>query len=366
MLCSYHNQCQQGTRAQIRRATPASNVHLVFIIPPRSAPTNAMKLESHIPESLPIFVLLGGTSPERDISLESGDAVTTALLDLGYSVQQIDPAHLRLQDVDWPSELCLAFNMLHGTFGEDGQAQAVLDALQIPYTGSNAAASRLTFQKHLAKQLFEAANLPTPVWQLISGADIAQHIPEALESLGFPLVVKPDAQGSSIGVSILHSAEHVSAAIEAAHTFDQNVLLETAIIGEEWTVPLIDDRPLPAIRISSRNAFFDYSAKYHDDLTGYEVLTIQESETARRVTDLSVRACRLLKTSGITRVDLIVDRQGQPWLLEVNTIPGMTNHSLVPKSAARLNWTMGDLCKQNILSALAKRTHRKTNPSRDD
>lgn len=300
------------------------------------------------PVQPPIVVLAGGPSPEREISLQSGAAVATALRHGGFPVEMLDPIPGTLQDYSWSPQQ-LAFIMLHGTYGEDGTVQAELDACGIRYTGASQAASHRAFHKSLAKACFAAAGVPTPTGVAFTGSVARENLPGLFARFRGRVVVKPDAQGSSLGVSLVTQLSDLSAAIDEAFGFGQTVLIEELIDGEEWTVPVLDGVPLPSIRVQAKRQFFDYQAKYLDAATTYEVLLPEESETARRVTDVSLSACAALGVSGICRVDLIVDRQGKPWVLEVNTVPGMTDHSLVPKSAARLGWDMTQLCRRILL-----------------
>ena len=303
-----------------------------------------------------VIVLLGGNSPERAISLESGTAVARALSEVGYQVRQLDPADQPLSDFNWGTDP-LAVIMLHGTYGEDGQVQAELEDLKIPYTGSDEVASQLAFHKHSAKEVFLAHQLPTPDWKVLPSTIDQQELECLATEIGYPVILKPEAQGSSIGVSIVRTADELWQALQLAKEFDDLILIEKAICGEEWTVPVLDRQPLPAIRISSNRSFFDFAAKYEDDHTKYEVIKQSESETSQRATVLSLKACELLKTAGVCRVDLMVDDSGQPWLLEVNTIPGMTDHSLVPKAAYAHGWSMSDLCERILLPALPNRSN---------
>lgn len=301
-----------------------------------------------------IVVLLGGSSPEREISLQSGTAVAAAMRQRGHEVTLLDPAETTLSDFDWPLH-SIAVIMLHGTGGEDGLVQSELAALGVCYTGSDAFASRLAFHKIDSKKFFRTTGLNTPDWEVLTSDATRAEVESAAARIGFPLVLKPDAQGSSIGVSIVARPTELWDAFELARALDERILIERVIPGEEWTVPILDSFILPAIRISSKRTFFDYSAKYLDDQTRYEVLDAETSETARVVSQLSLEACRVLGTHGVCRVDLIVDHSGIAWLLEVNTIPGMTNHSLVPKAAAVLGWSLPDLCERILFSALANR-----------
>lgn len=315
------------------------------------------------PES--IVVLCGGTSPERTISLQSGDAVARSFRELGYTVDVLDPQQQPLQEFRWKPD-SMAIVMLHGTYGEDGQVQSELEALGVPYSGSGINASRLAFHKDLSKQLFQQSELPTPPWETISSGIDSTTLRSIASEMGFPLVVKPEAQGSSIGVAILHDEDELWKAFQSAGELDSQIILERAILGSEWTVPVLDNFPLPPIRIGSKRLFFDYQAKYHDHQTSYDVIDPQSSELAATVSELGLKACQSLETEGICRVDIMVDQNNQPWLLEVNTIPGMTNHSLVPKSAASLGWNLNELCERILFSALSNHSSRKTDRSSDD
>ena len=170
--------------------------------------------------------------------------------------------------------------------------------------------------------------------------------------LGYPLVVKPDAQGSSLGVTIVREESELAAALANSFRLDDAVLLERAIIGPEWTLAVLDDLPLPLIRIGTGRAFFDFQAKYQDDTTSYEVAPVVSRNLSAFLTGTGIAACRALGTQGIARVDMMVDSTGQPWVLEVNTIPGMTDHSLVPKAATHIGISMPDLCNLQLASAL--------------
>ncbi|WP_437228443.1 D-alanine--D-alanine ligase [Planctomicrobium sp. SH661] len=298
-----------------------------------------------------IVVLLGGDSAEREISLQSGAAVAAALRDAGHRVELLDPRDQDPARFDWTGT-DVAFIALHGTHGEDGQIQQVFDSLKIPYTSSGADASWLAFHKLAAKQRFLQAGLRTPEYRVVKRDTPLSTMNALADELRYPLVVKPEAQGSSLGVSILTSPEQLNDAVAKAMELDDTILLETAIPGQEWTVPVLDDVALPAIRIGTAHTFFDYEAKYLDDNTRYEVVTDCDDPIARAVQSLSLSASQSLGCCGVSRVDLRVDPAGDAWLLEVNTVPGMTDHSLVPKSALAHGWSMSQLCEEIIRSAL--------------
>ena len=301
---------------------------------------------------LRIAVLAGGESAERKISLQSGAACVSALEAAGHSVVTVDPAIENLDRFDW-SQIDVAFLALHGTFGEDGGVQQILERRGVAFTGSGSEASRLAFSKSAAKERFVATGVPTPANFVIHETDSLEEIAARANELGYPLVVKPDAQGSSIGVTIVRSPENLTDAVSQCFYFDAYGLLETAIAGQEWTLGVIDDEPLPLIRIGTSNTFFDYEAKYEDDATRYEFVDDLDPVIRDRLTETGLAACRSLGTSGVARVDLILDESGEPTVLEVNTIPGMTDHSLVPKAAAKIGLNMTDLCNLIVSRTLA-------------
>jgi len=306
---------------------------------------------SHLPQlKNRVIVLLGGDSAEREISLQSGAAVAEALLLAGYSVIQLDPSQQNIAEFDWAAD-DLVFLALHGTHGEDGTIQQQLDQLQVCYTGSGAKASAFAFHKRAAKERFIRYGLLTPDFCVIPTEMDESAVQHHAEILGYPLVVKPDAQGSSLGVSILTSPHQLNSAVRVARELDELVLLEKAIEGQEWTVPMLDDRALFPIRIGTPHQFFDFEAKYLDEETRYDVMTDLQNRTVLQVQQLSLAACQSLGCRGVSRVDLRVDAAGRAWLLEVNTIPGMTHHSLVPKSALAAGWSMSELCEEILVSA---------------
>ncbi len=303
--------------------------------------------------SMQVAVLAGGSSAERVISLESGDNVTAALRDAGHAVTLIDPMEMPLQEVDW-NRFDVAFLALHGTFGEDGQVQQFLEDRDVPYTGSDVLTSRTAFSKSAAKERFAHYGVVTPPSVVIRESDDASQIYRAARRIGYPLVVKPDAQGSSLGVSLCHSPDDLAEAQSRAFHFGPYALLETMVPGAEWTVAVMDDEVLPAIQIRTPRGFFDYDAKYHDDQTEYLFEFDEPAELVRGVQNAAFRAARALGTSGIARVDLRVDSWGQAWVLEINTIPGLTSHSLVPKAAARAGIGFSELCEAMLHSAFRR------------
>lgn len=316
--------------------------------------------------SLRVAVLLGGDSTEREISLRSGEAVAAALKSLGHRVVAVDPAETKLASIDWP-KFDIAFLALHGQFGEDGQIQSLFESWGVPYTGSDAAAARLSFSKSAAKERFSACGIPTPEYVLIHESDSPAQLHRAAGQIGYPLVVKPDASGSSLGVSIVTSPGELSTACAACFTEGPFGLLERMIAGSEWTLGLIDEERLPLIRIDARREFYDFAAKYDDDATGYELADGPPTATLERIAAVAAGAAAAIGTCGIARVDVRVDERQQPWVLEVNTIPGFTDHSLVPKAAAHAGIGFPQLCKRAIESGLQAhriRRHNAENVSR--
>lgn len=306
---------------------------------------------------LRVAVLLGGPSAEREVSLLSGSAVAAALRKAGHQVLEIDPARVTLATQEW-RDVDVAFIALHGRFGEDGQVQQILEDAGVPYTGSGVAASRLAISKSATKERFAQQGVPTAPYVLVHETDPAQHILRQAQSVGFPLVVKPDTQGSSLGVSIVPTADLLPVALTRCFQFDPFAVLERWINGTEWTAGFIDNLSLPLIRIETDHAFFDYHAKYEDDATQYRVTGGLATGTETVIAGTALAACRAVGSRGIARVDLMVDSRDQPWVLEVNTIPGMTDHSLVPKAAAQLGIDFVELCERCLESALAQSRRR--------
>ncbi|HEY2253191.1 MAG TPA: D-alanine--D-alanine ligase [Planctomycetaceae bacterium] len=314
-------------------------------------------VEARLSRKLRIAVLSGGPSAERLISLKSGSAVARALAAFGHSISEIDPAVVDVSNFDW-GPFDVAFIALHGKFGEDGQIQQILEQALIPYTGSGVAASRLAFSKSASKERFAQHQVPTAPYVLIHESDTAHRIGQQAHQLGYPLVVKPDTQGSSLGVTIVQKPADLPAALARCFHYDSFGLLEQALMGSEWTVGLIDERALPAIHIETKRAFFDYAAKYEDDETRYQFDYDVPAEVVDSIVQTARNACAAVGTSGLARVDLIVDRSGTPQVLEVNTVPGLTDHSLVPKAAARVGMSLTDLCQECVQSALRQATRR--------
>ncbi len=290
-----------------------------------------------------VALLAGGTSSERAVSLESGQAVESALADRGYTIERIDPADPDFMNRLRTGRFDAAFNVLHGGAGEDGSIQGLLEMLGIPYTGSGVLGSALSYDKGRSKMLWQALGLPTPAGWLIE--------PGKLEPPPFPLpwCVKPVDQGSSVGVSRVEREEAFRSALDLARTYSDRVLVEPWIAGGEYTVGFVGQVILPAIRIETPRVFYDYVAKYEDPATQYHCPAGLPAPDETALGDLAWRAARALGVTGWGRVDFMLTPRLEPHLIEVNVAPGMTGHSLVPMAARRLGWTFADLC-QNILA----------------
>ncbi|MCA9058536.1 MAG: D-alanine--D-alanine ligase [Planctomycetaceae bacterium] len=276
-----------------------------------------------------LVVLCGGTSAEREVSLESGRNVTQMLRGRGHHVRVIDPAEESLEQTMPTEAVDVVVPMLHGTGAEDGTLQLLLQRLQIPYLGSSADASALTFDKDATRQRLQQDSLPVPPGTLLTAVTWQQNnrLPEDAPPL--PVVVKPVCQGSSVGVSIVRTTDQLPAAVDLAFRYDNRVLIEQFIPGREVTVTVIDGKAFPAIEIVPGRDWYDYEAKYADEATRY---IPDPPGIPPGLDQLALRACQVCAVSAICRVDLRIDPDNHPWLLEINTIPGMTSHSLVPMS----------------------------------
>lgn len=328
-----------------------------------------------------IAVLFGGESMERDVSVASAAQVIRALRSLGHDVVAVDavrgvlpPAEERAllsESVDrvppppvemrgrMPAvvggldlrETDLVFLAMHGGIGEDGTVQAVLDLAGIPYTGSGRIGSAIGMDKDVSKRLFLEAGVPTPAWLMapVSADEVA-------EKLGFPVIVKPNGQGSTVGLSLVKRPEELSAAIETAAQFDDAVMIERYIDGRELTVGILDDAPLAVGEVVPKSGpIFDYASKYQ--VGGAEEIFPADipPETVKRVQELGLSAHRALKLDCYSRADFRMDRDGGLWCLEMNTLPGLTSGSLLPRSAAAVGISFEELCERICKAALRKR-----------
>ncbi|REK15763.1 MAG: D-alanine--D-alanine ligase [Planctomycetota bacterium] len=301
---------------------------------------------------LRVAVLAGGESAEREVSLRSGTSVVESLAAAGHDVARVDPAHLPLGEANLPSfDAC--FIALHGGAGEDGSVQAELEMLGVPYTGSGAETCRLAMSKAASKRRFMAHGVPTPRYATIDEHDSLADVSRRAGRVGYPLVVKPDAQGSSIGVTVVYDSVELPQALAEAKTFGGPCLLERCVQGREFTVALLDDRPLPMIEIVTPEQVFSYDAKYHSSLTEYRFDFALSADARAQIERAAVAAGRALSTAGLSRVDLMLSQEGEVGVLEVNTVPGLTVRSLAPLAAARAGIDMPELCDLLVRRSLA-------------
>ena len=277
-----------------------------------------------------VAVLYGGTSAEREVSLKSGRAVLEALQKRGVDAHGVDAVDGSVLEVLRSGGFARAFIALHGRGGEDGVIQGALETLGLPFTGSGVLGSALGMDKVRTKQIWLAAGLPTPKFLVLEGeADLGRVEAE----LGFPVMIKPAHEGSSIGMSKVEHAADLPAAWRAAMQYDRAVLAEDWITGREYTAAILGEQALPLIRLETPHAFYDYEAKYRADDTRYHCPCGLPEVQERDLRELALRAFRTVAAQGWGRVDLMCDRDGKPYLIEVNTVPGMTDHSLVPMAA---------------------------------
>ena len=281
-----------------------------------------------------IAVLLGGTSAEREVSLNSGKAVLEALLNQGYDAHPIDPKEYNVANLK-KDGFHRVFNILHGRGGEDGTMQGLLEQIGLPYTGCGVMASALTMDKMRTKMLWKAFGLPVADMEVVTRETFADLDPQVVvDKLGLPLMVKPSLEGSSVGLTKVKAVDELKSAVEYALKFDNTILIEEWLAGDELTVPVLDSQVLPAIRIVPEGEFYDYNAKYISDNTQYFCPAGLTSEREQELAILVKRAYDAVGCRGWSRIDVMCDSKGDFRLVEVNTNPGMTSHSLFPKSAA--------------------------------
>ena len=297
---------------------------------------------------------MGGSSAERAISLRTGKAVLKALRTKHYNAEGIDVNRSIAQTL-LKKKIELAFIALHGTVGEDGTIQGMLEMMQIPYTGSGLLASALAMHKGMAKTILRHHGMPTADFQVIQANEIERAGFHQTVKIPLPLVVKPIAEGSTIGTSIVTNKRNLRSACREAVRFDQQVLLERFIVGREITTGIVNGKALPVIEIIPREGFYNYRSKYTPGSTDYIVPARIGKPTAAKIQELSVSAYHALKCEGVARVDLILShKRNQPYILEINTIPGMTETSLPPMAAESAGISFEDLVEQIIFTARLK------------
>lgn len=292
-----------------------------------------------------VAVLMGGASAEREVSLMSGQGVLQALVSQGVDAHAFDPAQRELAELKREG-FARCFIALHGRFGEDGTVQGALELLGIPYTGSGVMASSIGIDKVMTKRIWRSEGLPTPEWQQVGSAAATS---EAFAALGSPMIVKPDREGSTIGLTKVTQPEQCAGAYALATQHDAMVLCEQFVKGDEVTIPILgsgaDAHALPVIRIVAPDGNYDYQAKYFTDTTQYLVPANLPAGEETRIQELALKAYQVLGCRGWARVDVMIDaRTRAPYLLEINTAPGMTPHSLVPMAAKAAGVSYPALC----------------------
>ena len=297
-------------------------------------------------EKLKITVMLGGPSAEREVSLRSGAGVAKALRSLGHDVSEVDPSN---EDWGLSKGTEVVFLALHGTYGEDGTVQSQLEELGVPYTGCDAEASRIGFDKYLTKQRCVAAGVPTARFILLDSTAASWPI-----GWNPPVVLKPARQGSSVGLQFVERVADWSKALAESMRFDSQVLMEEKIIGRECTVGILDDKPLPVVEVRPKTGVYDYQTKYTAGTTEYFCPAPFDEATTARVQEAGLGAFKAIGGRDYSRVDVIVKPGGEPIVLEVNTLPGMTDSSLLPKAAAAAGIGYAELCQRMVDMALRR------------
>ena len=295
-----------------------------------------------------VAVLLGGWAAERDVSLKSGKAVLQGLLAKGVDAHGVD-AGRDVLDVLRNEKFDRVFNILHGRGGEDGELQGALELLHIPYTGCGVMASAISMDKLMTKRIWTGAGLPTPAFEILTAdSDFAKVV----EKLGLPVIVKPAQEGSSIGMSKVSEAHQLKTAYETAASYDDVVFAEQWVTGKEYTVAMLGDEVLPPIRLEADAEFYDFDAKYTSSDTRYHCPCGLDEEAENALKTLAKTAFDVIDGKGWGRVDVMQDNVGTFWLIEVNTVPGMTDHSLVPMAAKQHGLSFADLTLEILKTAV--------------
>lgn len=289
-----------------------------------------------------IAVLMGGVSSEREISLKSGKAVSESLARRGYNVTAIDvdrnlAAKLKRHGVT------VAFIALHGRWGEDGTVQGLLEIMGIPYTGSGVLGSSLAMDKAVMKLLLQSVGIPTPVWCVVENGKNTVKLP-------LPFVVKPANEGSTIGISIVREKKEIGPALALARKYDRKVVAERYVEGDEITVAIVNGEALPVVQVKPAKGFYDFEAKYTKGMTEYLVPAKIAEKVAKEASDIAVKVYQVFELAGCARIDMLVE-EGVPQVIDINTSPGMTETSLVPKAWNHLGRTFDDLVEAILMEA---------------
>jgi len=296
--------------------------------------------------------MMGGLSREREISLKTGKAILKALTEKGYTVTAIDVG----EDIGEKlvrGKIECAFLALHGRFGEDGTIQGMLELMRIPYTGSDVLASALAMHKVMAKKFLLCEKIPTPRFEVFQREEIKKGLQKKI-SLPLPVVVKPAREGSTIGISIVREEEELIPALKKAVEYDEEILIEEFMKGKEITVGILEDIPLPMIEIVPKSGFYDFHSKYTKGETQYILPARISREKYLYAQEISLKAFQTLGCSGVARVDLMTDENENPFVIDVNTMPGMTETSLLPKAASYAGIPFEDLVERILLKASLK------------
>jgi D-alanine-D-alanine ligase len=299
-----------------------------------------------------VAVMMGGLSREREISLKTGKAILKALSEKGYTVTAIDVRE-DIGETLVREKIECAFLALHGRFGEDGTIQGMLELMRIPYTGSDVLASALAMHKIMAKKFFLCGKIPTPRFEVFQREEIKKGLQKKI-SLPLPVVVKPAREGSTIGVSIVQKEEGLDPALKKAMEYDEEILVEEFMKGKEITVGILEDIPLPIIEIVPKSGFYDFHSKYTKGETQYILPARISREKYLTAQEISLKAFQTLGCSGVARVDLMTDENENPFVIDINTMPGMTETSLLPKAASYAGIPFGDLVERILLGASLK------------
>ena len=304
-----------------------------------------------------ILVVMGGISSEKEVSMRSGEAVYNSLVNMNYNVEKfVLNENNALQIIDKRPDLCVL--MLHGKGGEDGTIQGLLELMNIRYTGSGIASSANCMNKILTKKLISFENIPTPEYAIYrKGENVSLFVEKLLLKLSFPMVIKAPCQGSSVGVEIAHNEQELILAIERNVDFDGEILVEQFIKGIELTVPVIQDengeiKTLPIVEIVSENTFYDYESKYTMGMSHHIIPANIPDTAAEKINHYAIEAYKALNCKGIARIDFFVDEKNNPYVIEINTIPGMTQTSLVPDSAKTAGMSFDELVEKIVLNGL--------------
>lgn len=297
-----------------------------------------------------IGVLMGGISAEREVSLKSGSSILDALLRKGYKAVAID-IDVNIANTLKQSGIDTAFIALHGIFGEDGSIQGLLEIAKIPYTGSGILSSAISMNKNISKQIFNYHGLPTPSFQTFISTEKEINFIKKQINISLPFVVKPSEEGSTIGISIVKKDDEINRALSSALECNSEIIIEKFLKGRELTAAVINGKPLPLIEIIPKSGFYDYQSKYTSGATEYIVAPAMDKNLETKIQDLAVKACQALYCCGAARVDFILDEKNNPSILEINTIPGMTENSLLPKAAKKAGINFDELVEKILFSA---------------